>query len=188
MLFTMQRILSVYPESDVADDALFEIAFYRQSAGDYDSAIALYTKLAEQYPFGTSYSNSEPFRDIAKEQRQAMKAEMVSTLKLLGFPGDEAADLYTAFQKAHGMPLTGRADRETVRAVKAAHQKYLEEEAAKTRLSARLARHEVWAYAVGSFVIINLLIAVLLRIRIVARARQLSSLRQVLSDLNTKSL
>jgi len=188
MLFTMQRILSVYPESDVADDALFEIAFYHQSTGNYDSAIALYTKLSEQYPFGTSYSNGEAFRDIAKEQRQAMKAEMVSTLKLLGIPGDEAPDLYTAFQKARGLPITGRADRETVQAVKAAHQKYLEEEAEKAQLSVRLARHQAWAYIVGSFVILNVLITILLRIRIVGRARQLTSLEQVLSELNTKSL
>jgi tetratricopeptide (TPR) repeat protein len=44
MMSIMQEILKRYPESDVADDALFEIAFYYQKNDDYDRATEKYAE------------------------------------------------------------------------------------------------------------------------------------------------
>ena len=188
MLLIMQQILKTFPESEIADDALFEIAFYHQTQNDYDTAIALYTQLAEQYPFGKSYSNGELFRDIAQEQRKAMRAEMVSTLALLGFQDDDLDNLYTAFQKKYKLPQTGKGDRTTVTTIKAKHQEFLANESKQADQAQNARRATRFVIILTVILSINLLLLAGQFAMLRSRRRQIISLQQLLSDLNTKAL
>jgi tetratricopeptide (TPR) repeat protein len=182
-IFMMNRIITTYPESDVADDALFEIAFSYQANDDYDRAEKTYSRLAEQYPFGTSFSNGESFRDIAHKQAQMMRAEMALTLKILGFSGNDAEALYSAFQKENGMPVTG-----TVKAIKAAYGKFLETEAAKARRLDRITKYRTMAFVLCGLLAVNALALIVLQRNITAKRKHLAALYQTLSELNTGAL
>ncbi len=187
-LFIMKKILDTYPESDVADDALFEIAFAYQVADDYDSATRLYTRLAEQYPFGSSYSNGESFRDIVKQQKQMMRSEIVTTLRLLGYNGTELEDLVASFQNAKGIQATGRCDQKTVRAVKADYRDFQKNE---DKAVASRQRKEALLKWTGVLGCINLLvIAVLAGVRVstAAKKRQVAGLEQTLADLDGRQI
>lgn len=188
LLFFMDRIVKTYPESDVADDALFEIAFCYQTNNNYDMAMKTYTKLAEQYPFGTSFSNGESFRELAHKQCQDMRSEMISTLKIFGYGGDDLETLYQEFQKSHGMTATGVGDVETIRAIKAAYEDYLKKDDAKTRLQARADKYRLAGIALCVILVINSCILVIINRQIAARRRQLASLSQILSDLSMEAL
>ena len=143
LLFTMNRLVTTYPESDVADDALFEIAFCYQTNDDYAKAEKAYTKLSEQYPFGTSYSNGESFRDIAHKQCQMMRSEIFSMLKFLGYEGEDIESLYASFQKSKDMPVTGLGNRATVLAIKAAYRDYLKTQEIRAVRQERIQKYRV---------------------------------------------
>jgi tetratricopeptide (TPR) repeat protein len=183
LLFVMNRIVTIYPESDVADDALFEIAFCYQTNNDYERAIKAYTKLAEQYPFGTSFSNGESFRDLAHKQCQVMRAGMISSLKMLGYQGDDLESLYREFQKDNGLAVSGLGNVETVQAIKAAYENYLKNEAAKTLRQARLTKYMTAAYTLCAVLLLNLGVIFMLNRKIAARRKQVVALQQVLSEL-----
>lgn len=183
-LFMMNRIITTYPESDVADDALFEIAFAYQANDDYEQAVKMYTRLAEQYPFGTSFSNGENFRDIAHKQVQTMRAEMISSLKILGFKGDDEESLYSAFQKEKGLHITGTGTVATVKTIKAAYGKFLEMEANKARSQERVGKYRSWALVLCGMLGTNALILIVLQRKIMERRRYLATLFQALSDLS----
>ncbi len=184
LLFFMDKIVTMYPESDVADDALFETAFCHQINNNYDKAIKTYTKLAEQYPFGMSYSNGESFRELAYKQCQLMRAEMVSILKVLGYGGDDIATLYCAFQKSRNLPVNGTGDAETIRAIKTAYNEYLEKESAKALRQKREERNRVIGLAVCAVLLINSLGLVLFNRKIARLRKRLAAIDQSLSDLS----
>jgi tetratricopeptide (TPR) repeat protein len=188
LLFFMNRIVTTYPESDVADDALFEIAFCHQTRNDYDKAIKTYTKLAEQFPFGTSYSNGESFRDLAHKQCQLMRADMISSLKLLGYRGNDLELLYREFQKSRGMTVSGIGDEETIKTIKAAYGDFLKLASAQARRQERMNKYRAAALALGVVLFINCIFLLVMNGKIAARRRQLASIDQVLSDLSMDAL
>jgi tetratricopeptide (TPR) repeat protein len=187
-IFIMKKILGIYPESDVADDALFEIAFHYQAADDYVDAAKTYTQLAEQYPFGTSFSNGEDFREVAKKQKQMMRSEMISTLRLLGYNGSEVEDLYSSFQQSRGLPVTGLGDAKTVKAIKAEYREFLKNEEKKAAHRLRVARYMKWGAALIGLNL--LLIATMLAMRASAagKKKHMAALHQALADLSRKNL
>lgn len=187
-MFLMNRIITTYPESDVADDALFEIAFSYQANNDYDKASKTYTRLAEQYPFGTSFSNGESFREIAHKQIQMMRAEMITTLKTLGYKGDDEESLYSAFQKDKGLPITGTGCVETVRAIKATYTGFLQAEATKLKYRERVNKYRALAFCLTGLLAANAAALFILHGNIIAKRKHIAVLCQSLSDLKTGAL
>jgi tetratricopeptide (TPR) repeat protein len=188
MLEVMQEILDKYPKSDVADDALFEIAFSYQTIDDYEKASNLYTQLAEQYPFGTSYSNGEEFREVAQQQRRYMRAEMVNLLTLLGYADDDLSTSYRKFQRANRLEVTGTGDRETVQAIKKMHAEYLEKENRKTNVQLQAKRYVLWGIIAGCLAFVNILIVIIVHVLANAKKRQLDLLKQSLQDLDIQKI
>jgi tetratricopeptide (TPR) repeat protein len=188
LLFVMNRIVTIYPESDVADDALFEIAFCYQTNNDYERAMKAYTKLAEQYPFGTSFSNGESFRDLAHKQCQVMRADMISSLKMLGYQGDDLESIYREFQKNNGLAVSGLGNIETIQAIKTSYDNYLKMEAAKTQRQARMNKYRPIALSLCIILFINFGSLLILNRKIAARRKQVVTLNQVLSELSTGAL
>lgn len=162
MLNTMNRILKQHPTSDVADDALFEIAFYYQTTDEYHKALTLYTQLAEQYPFGVSYSNGEEFRELAREQRQAMRAEIVAALNLLGFDGEEMEPLVSAYQHGRQLSVSGTPDRATVRAIKEDRKVVEDERSAQLNLERFGKRHHTISLVVGAVLCVVIIMQIVL--------------------------
>jgi tetratricopeptide (TPR) repeat protein len=188
LLFFMNRIVTIYPESDVADDALFEIAFCYQTNNDYERAIKAYTKLAEQYPFGTSFSNGESFRDLAHKQCQVMRAGIISSLKMLGYQGDDLESLYREFQKSSGLSVSGLGNMETIQAIKAAYDNFLKGEVAKTQRQERMNKYRPVGLSLCFILLINCGLILMLNRKIAARRKQIVALNQVLSDLSIGAL
>lgn len=187
-LFIMHKILDTDPESDVADDALFEIAFSFQVADDYDKAAKTYTQLSEQYPFGTSFSNGESFRDISKQQKLAMRSEIVTTLRLLGYNGTEIEDLVSSFQSARGLPASGLCDQKTVRAIKTDYKEFQKNEEKAAALRLRRAAFMKWAVGLCCFSVIAGVVMIGIRVSASSKKRQLAVLEQTLADLDGRQI
>jgi len=188
LLFIMNRLVTTYAESDVADDALFEIAFCYQANDDYEMAEKAYTRLAEQYPFGTSYSNGENFRAVAHKQGQMMRSEIISMLKILGFDGINVEAFYSAFQKSKGLAVTGCGNRATVKAIKAAYGYYLKLQEKRALQQARIQKYRAAAFALCALLLVNVSILLMVNRKIAARRKTLAMLTQTLSDLTLGAL
>ena len=183
MFTIMERILKDYPESDVADDALFEMAFYYQKSDNYQKSIEKYKQLIEQYPFGLSYTSRDEFMEVARKQLRMMRGEMISTLKILGFEGETLSDAYQKFQKANNLEVTGEGDVITVKAIKEAYvNKIIEEERHATSLS-QLKQSIKWATIFGVVLCLNLIIIIIARAKIIRNRKQLNIFKETLSGL-----
>jgi tetratricopeptide (TPR) repeat protein len=187
-LFIMHKILDTAPESDVADDALFEIAFSFQVADDYDKAAKTYTQLSEQYPFGTSFSNGESFRDISKQQKLAMRSEIVTTLRLLGYNGTEIEDLVSSFQSTRGLSASGLCDQKTVRAIKAEYREFQKNEEMAAARRQRRAVFMKWAVGLCCFSVVAGVVMIGIRVSAASKKRQLAVLEQTLADLDGRQI
>ena len=183
MFTIMERILNDYPESDVADDALFEMGFYYQKSDNYQNAAEKYKQLIEQYPFGLSYSSRDEFMEVARKQLRTMRGEMISTLKLIGFKGETLSDAYKKFQKANGLEVTGEGDVITVKVIKDAYKnKTIEEEKLAASLN-QLKQSIKWAVIFGAVLLLNLIIMIIARVKIVRNRKQLIMFKETLSGL-----
>jgi len=187
-LSAMTTIIEKYPDGETADDALFELAYYRQEQNDYHNASRLYARLAEQYPFGVSVSNGIEYLETTRERRRTMRAEMVTALKYLGYTGSNVEALLKSFQADNGFESTGNPDPATVTVVKKQY-------AAKFRLAgenARMKRHTQralkWGIPLGILMIFNLGIVIAARINIGRRMKTAAELKDVLTDLDTTTI
>ena len=183
MFSIMERILNDYPDSDVADDALFEMAFYYQKGDNYQKSTEKYKKLIEQYPFGLSYSSREEFMEVARKQLRMMRGEMISTLKLLGFEGETLSDAYKMFQKANNLEVTGEGDVITVKAVKEVYRNKLHEEEMHAASISQLKQSVKWAAILGAVVLINFIVMIVARVKVVRNRKNLTLLKETLSSL-----
>jgi TolA-binding protein len=188
VLFIMKRILDTYPDSAVAADALFEIGFFFQTTDDFARAAATYTQLTEQYPFAKSYSNGEEFREVAKRLKQMMRSETISTLKILGYAGDEPDDLVRSFQKEHGLAATGQSDQKTVRAIKQAYREFQKKEATKAAAQARAARYMKWCAAMIGLCLLCMTGMIVARSSALNKKKHLLALTQSAADLDIRNI
>ncbi|MFP4416426.1 MAG: tetratricopeptide repeat protein [Chitinivibrionales bacterium] len=188
MLSVMNRIVDRYPDSDVADDALFEIAFYSQRNLDYNAAADAYARLAEQYPFGLSYSNGHEFLEMSRNQRKNMRAEMVTTLTFLGYDTHTLSDAYTQFQQNNGLEVSGKADASTVKAIKEVYAARVEAEALVGKTRKKVMTTVKWGSIAGFILLFNLGVLLVARLRIRRTGKQLESLQALLLELDTATL
>ncbi len=183
MFTVMERILTDYQESDVADDALFEMAFYYQKSDNYEKATKTYRLLIEQYPFGISYSSGDEFIDIARKQMQMMRGDMISALKLLGIKGDMLPDAYEQFQKLFTLKVTGEGNPETVKAIKHEYNMKLREDEKIAASNIRVQKSVKWGYITGLILMINTICILIARVKISQNLKQVGLLKEMLSDL-----
>lgn len=188
MLMTMFTIIKNEPDCDVADDALLELALYYKTTDDYDRATQLFSQLVEQYPFGTAFSTGEELREIVREQRRLMRAEMLNILSILGYMNDDLPAAFRNFQKANNLPVTEVGDRQTVRAIKQQQRSYQEMEELKARQKLRFDRMKVWIYAALAAGALNILLLVTLGFQIRARKRHVAELQKNITDLDVRKL
>jgi tetratricopeptide (TPR) repeat protein len=188
MLAIMSDILKHQAGSDVADDALFEMAAFYQDIDDYDTASLLYKKLSEQYPFGESHSTGERYIDIAQEQRKMMRAETNNMLAILGYTNEDVSENYRSFQKNHRLKVTGTGDRATVRAMKRMYQKMLDRENQNAQVKEQAKRYQLWAGVAGVAGFINILFALWLMNLVLARKRHLDQLRVNIAEFDATTL
>jgi tetratricopeptide (TPR) repeat protein len=116
MLARMRLILETWPDCEVADDALFEMAWYYQQQQNYARAQELYIRLIEEYPFGRAFSSNQRFSDFAKKQLARMHGKTAAMLYALGY--DTAMAFSTMVEKAQqnmGLEPHGRLDAHTMR-------------------------------------------------------------------------
>jgi len=180
----LERIVKDYPESDVADDALFEMAFYYQKTDDYRMAIQIYKQLTEQYPFGTSFSNREEFLDVSRREIRRMRGEMISSLKLLGIQGETLSDAYKIFQKANSLKVTGEGDSQTVKAIKAKYNEKLMEDKMAADLTKRFKKSIQFAGILFVIFVVCCTIHLNMLLKVIQNRKQLSLLNEMLSDLD----
>ncbi len=183
MFSIMKRILDDYSESDVADDALFEMAFYYQKNDEYHQAMEKYKQLAEQYPFGLSYSSGQEFLEISRTQLRWMQDRIMSDLKYLGIEGLTLEDVYKQFQEEYDLKVTGKGDQETVRTIKATYTKKIKEEEQRAASLKQLNESLLYVYIAGGVLLLNLLIILSMFSKIRQNYKQLFLLKDILSDL-----
>lgn len=188
MLKTMFTIIKNEPDCDVADDALFELGLYYKKIDDYDKATQLFSQLIEQYPFAQAYPSGEELREIAREQRRLMRAEMVNLLTILGYIDEDLPNSYRNFQKDRKLPVTEIGDQTTIKAIKELHRHYLEQEDLKLRKQQRFEKYSTWLYIAIGAGTLNILLLLLLLLKANARKRHLSELQKIIFDLDVQKL
>jgi tetratricopeptide (TPR) repeat protein len=188
MLKTMFTIIKDDSDSDVADDALFELAVHYKMADDYEKATHLFTQLIEQYPFGLSCSTGDELREIAREQRRNMRAEMINLLSILGFIGDDLPGSFRRFQKANNLPVTEVGDHATITAIKKQYQEYLAKEEVKALQEQHFEHYRIWIYVIIIAGAVNVILLIVLMTRIRARKRHVEELQKIVTDLDTAKI
>lgn len=183
MFSIMKRIIADYPESKVADDALFEMAFYYQKNDNYHEAINKYYQLAEQYPFGQSFSNGEEFLELAHKQIRIMRGEMLSSLKLLGIREEFLENAYREFQKRNDIPMTGIGNPTTVRAIKQQYAELLKKNDTISATIEQSRKSLKWLIGFGTVIILNLIFCIIIRLKINQNRHQLTLLKEMLADI-----
>jgi TolA-binding protein len=114
MVSIFEDILEKQPQSTVADDCVFYIAFYYQISRDYEMAIRRYKDLIEFYPDGVSAVNYTEFRDRARRCIASIKINVISMLSGLGYTEETMAGNLRRFQVDRSLPVTGVMDRRTM--------------------------------------------------------------------------
>ena len=188
MVPIMNEIVKKHPECDVADDALLELAVYYQDGDDYDTAARLYAQMAEQYPFGVSYTTGENMIDVVKEQRKQLSARLNSMLAMLGFTNEDVSVNLAAFQKSNRLKESGLADKTTVQLLKKSHALILEREEQREKDAEAAKQRMPFVAVAGCFGILNILIASILFFQARSRKRHLALLEETLSDLDVGKL
>lgn len=183
MLSIFKRILDDYPDSDVADDALFEIAFYYQVNNNYENATKLYGKLAEQYPFGLSFSNGEEFLEASRTQQRAMRGEIASALKYLGINGETLPETYSNFQKQHKLKITGTGTFQTISLIKKLYKNQVLLNEKKEESNKRIQDSIKWLYLLGFVIFIGFITVLSAQFKLKQNRNQLVLMKEMLSDL-----
>ncbi len=184
MMSIMNAILAKDPQSDVADDALFEIAFYYHTSDDYQNALDSYTQLAEQYPFGQSFSNGMSFLAVAKDQRGRIKSELLSLLSVQGYSGEDLVGNVRSFQKANGLEATGEPDRATMAKIREKYQQVLQYQQKLARRNQQLEKNKVWLLLAGVAGLGLLGFTFVLRIMARSRIQHLFELEKLVADMD----
>ncbi len=188
MLFLMQQIIENFPDSDVADDALFELALHYQKIDDYERASLLYTRLTEQYPFGLLFSTGEELREIAREQKKLMRAELINLLSILSFSEDQLTANIRSFQKSNNLEITGNADQKTVQTIRTQHTEFLHEEQKQLLEQKNREKSSHMLLGAGVVSLITLVSLILLQLKINAKKKHIAELRKFISDLDLSKL
>ncbi len=186
-LSAMTTIMEKYPDSEVADDALFELAYHRQEQNDYARSSRLYARLAEQYPFGVSISNGIEYLETTRERRRTMRAEMITALRYLGYDGSNYEELLRTFQSGNGFEVTGKADSATVSRIKEQYARKMRNAGENARMKQRFEQTLRWGVPLGILIFLNLGIVVTTRLKIGRKMKMAAELTEVLTDLDTKT-
>ncbi len=187
MLRIMRKILENHRTSDVAPDALFEIAFYYQTKGDYYMATRKYNQLAEQYPYAESFSGEHSFLRIAREQTRNMRAEIIDYLGDLGVQGESFRSAIKKFQKENGLALTGKPDQITVEKIKEKHNTYISEKQKRVDQQEAAKRYIYHIMGAGVLAILNILFMIYMRVPIKEKKAHLDIMEQMVSDMNKEA-
>ncbi|MDG5814282.1 tetratricopeptide repeat protein [Chitinispirillales bacterium ANBcel5] len=187
MLEKMDTILASYPDSDVADDALFEIAFFYQSANNYERAIKTYNRLAEQYPFGKSYLGNHDFLQIAREQTRYMRSELLEMLRLFGFNGEDLIRSLRLYQQKYGLIQNGKADQETVNHIKKNYKNMLLQKQREQALKMQVLEYQNYLIASGIVAVFLIVINITLKVKTKEKKLHLALLKQNISDIKSRS-
>lgn len=188
MITVMNEIVKEHPECDVADDALLEMAVYYQNTDDYETATRFYSQIAEQYPFGVSYTTGESLIEVVREQRKQLNAQLNTMLAIIGYSADDISVNLAEFQKANHLKQTGLSDKATVRLIKKKHAGILEHDQVLEKDAAIAKQNMRFALIAGGIGILNILIALVILFQTRSRARQLALLGETMSDLDVRKL
>lgn len=188
MLNLLGIIIRDFSSSDVADDALLEMAIYFQSENEYEKALQAYTQVIEQYPFGVSASNGEELPALAREQRKLIRAEMLNLLSILGIKKSDLPSGYKQFQKENNLPITGAGTKETVSLIKKMHLEVVQDEQRMLEKEEQLLKYQKLIYVAIALVGVTLTILFILRVKISNRKRQIFELNKALIELDLRKL
>ncbi len=188
MISIMEEIYKKHQTSEVADDALFELALYYQSNDDYAKATEVYTSLIEQFPMSTSFSTGEELREVAREQRRLMRAEIMNLLGGLGFMEDELTASISKFQKANNLTVTGTGNKETISAIRKNHKDISDKETKKAQDEAMTFKFSKWNITALAMAVFNILMLFLISRKIKKGRQQLENLNGILKDLDINKL
>jgi tetratricopeptide (TPR) repeat protein len=188
MTAIMSGIVKNHPESDVADDALLELAVYCQNSDDYEAADRYYAQIAEQYPFGVSYTTGESLIEVVRQQRKQLNAQLNSLLAVLGQTNEDVSVNLSGFQKSNNLKETGLADKATVKLIKKMHAAVLERDRKREQDAGAAEKNMRFALVAGGVGIVIILIALVVFAQARSRARQVALLGETLSDLDVRKL
>lgn len=188
MLALLIRITTDTDSSDVADDALLEMAIYYKSINDYEKSLQTLTRLIEQYPFGLSSATGEELSSIARDQRRLIRQEMINSLAILGYQRDDLATAYRQFQKENDLEITGTGTIETVSLIKHLNDMTLENHAKEILKTKQLEKHQGLMLPVFFLLFGTITSLFVLRMKINSRKKELLELKHTIIELDIGKL
>lgn len=106
----------------------------------------------------------------------------------LGYRGKDLEAAVRAFQTTAGIAETGRIDAATVKGAKSQLAKFRADVARGKLTDSRMKTYSQWGMVAAVVLLLHLLGLLYLQLRLRARRKQLGTLAQLLSELNTRSL
>ncbi len=110
---SFKQILKQHPKSEIADDALWQLAQFEKGKRFYSRAIEYYRSLVNDYPRSRSLQGETNLSKEAQLEIVALEQEMRSYLQKMGFSG-ELTESIKQFQKQNGLKPFGLMDSATV--------------------------------------------------------------------------
>ncbi len=181
MIEIMHTIIKKWPDAEVADDALFELAYYYQQEDAFARAQKLYTRLVEEYPFGRSFSNNQRYREFAEKQITHMHGKTAAMLHGLGYDTSRTlTEMIKAAQKDMGLAQDGRLTRETITGLAARYvQKLKKEKAQKESAGSPTDRRYLVLSLIAAAVFMMLMLQLLILRK---KAQRLSTMEMILDE------
>ncbi|HEX2958760.1 MAG TPA: tetratricopeptide repeat protein [Chitinispirillaceae bacterium] len=188
MFRLLSEIATKNDNSDIADDALLELAIYYKSSNDYEKSLETLTKLIEQYPFGVSCATGEELPEIARDQRRLIRQEMINSLAIIGYQEEDLASAYREFQQTNGLKITGTGTVETVALIKQLHEQLLQKQDEESEQAREHEKYQ-WIMVVCISVFLStFVLLIILRLTINSRKKHLLELKDILLELDTGKL
>ncbi|MBN1600551.1 MAG: hypothetical protein JW915_03030 [Chitinispirillaceae bacterium] len=188
MLALLIKITTETDNSDVADDALLEMAIHYKSINDYEKSLQTLTRLIEQYPFGLSSATGEELSSIARDQRRLIRQEMINSLAILGYQKDDLATAYHQFQKENDLEITGTGTIETVSLIKHLNEMTLKNHEKEIQKTKQLEKYQSLMLPVYLLLFGTITSLFVLRMKINSRKKQLLELKHTIIELDTGKL
>ncbi len=123
MVASFEKLLALYPKSDLADDACFFLGAHHRVEDHFQIAKDYFSKLLSDYEDSHSATGELDYKQEASQQLTAMRQELTDMLATLGFDSFNSVLGLKAFQIKYGLQETGIADHQTLSLLRAENEK-----------------------------------------------------------------
>jgi len=187
-LEAMHSIAQDYPQSPVADDALFQLAYFYQKTSHFDKAVFLYQKIINEYPSGTLLTTNENLYNLCDKQIHIMHDKSNAALTALGYTERTLEHKYRRFQKEHSLSVSGTGTFETMTKIKELYAQVRNQQTANGFIQQVVQKYRMGIIIMGITALCNLLLSTMVFFRNKTLMQRMNTLFHHYENLQTPGI